>query len=194
MPVDSGSSGEDVPPVEDVPSEEVPSETVPEEPAGETTVYPPEDVPVFVFISPTGNREVWAEKPEGYFTEEEYEQHLYDQLTIEDVKKEKLAEIAQARLTAEEGGMKFGEFNIATDQKSQAKITGAALQAVDDPTYACNWKTSDGVFIQINAEQIKAVAKAVRTFVQSCFDKEWGYIQQINAATTKDEVHAIKWE
>jgi hypothetical protein len=107
-------------------------------------------------------------------------------------KESKFQEIAQSRYTAEISGITVDNIKIKTDRESQALITGAALQALQDPTYTCNWKTENG-FVTLTAEQIQAVAVAVRQHVQSCFDHEAELVPLIEAATTIEELEQIKW-
>lgn len=117
-------------------------------------------------------------------------------ITVEDkfanAKEAKKAEIAQARYNAEIAGITINGVSIKTDRESQGLITGAALQAIEDSTYSCQWKTEGG-FVTLVADEIKAVAKAVRAHVQACFDKEAVLIAQVEAVTTEEELNLIKW-
>ena len=128
--------------------------------------------------------ELWAQKAE------EWEHHVP---TLQEVKVAKLAEITAARYAAEISGVNIEGAKVRTDRESQAMITGAALQAVDNPTYTCRWKT-ENEFLQLDAEHIKAVAKAVRAHVQACFDREADLVAQVDAAQTVNEVAAVSWE
>lgn len=107
-------------------------------------------------------------------------------------KEAKYQEIAQSRYASEISGITVDNIKIKTDRESQALITGAALQALLDPAYTCNWKTESG-FVTLTAEQIQGVAVAVRQHVQACFDREAGLIGQIKNATTQAELEEIKW-
>ena len=117
-------------------------------------------------------------------------------ITAEDkfnkAKEAKFQEIAQSRYTAETAGITVNSVKIKTDRESQALIIGAALQALQDSAYTCNWKTEAG-FVSLTAEQIQAVAVAVRQHVQACFDREAGLIGQIKNATTQAELEEIQW-
>ncbi len=113
--------------------------------------------------------------------------------TLEEAKAAKLAEIAAVRYVAEVSGVNVGGVKVRTDRESQSMITGAALQAVDDPAYTCRWKTESG-FVPLDAERIKAVAKAVRRHVQAQFDREATLTAQVEAAETVEAVQAITWE
>ena len=109
--------------------------------------------------------------------------------TLEELKEIKKAEIAAARYEAEIAGV----IGIKTDRESQALLTAACLQAVIDPTYTLNWKTIDGSFVELTAEDIKAIGTTVRTHVQAQFDREKTLLEQVNAATTAEELEVITW-
>lgn len=79
--------------------------------------------------------------------------------------------IAARRYAAETLGIVIDGMVVATDDRSQALITGAALQALIDPEYSLQWKTAAG-FVQLTGQQILALASAVRAHVQACFDRE----------------------
>ena len=108
--------------------------------------------------------------------------------TFEDLRDRKYREIAQARYNAEIAGVN----GIRTDRESQGLITGAALKAMQDNTYTCNWKGIDG-FVTLTAPQIIAIADAVRQHVQGCFDREAELLPLIESAETEAELDAIKW-
>ena len=101
-------------------------------------------------------------------------------------------EIAAARYAAEIAGVTVGGVVVRTDRESQALITGAALKAVQDGTYSCTWKAESG-FVTLNAGTIIAVADAVRTHVQGCFDAEAAKCALIDAAQTVEDVEAVEW-
>ncbi len=80
----------------------------------------------------------------------------------------------------------------ATVIASQALITGAALKATQDAAYTCTWKAESG-FVTLEAETVLAVADAVRTHVQTCFDTEYAKCVLIDAAQTVEDVEAVAW-
>ena len=109
--------------------------------------------------------------------------------TLDELKSVKRAEIAASRFNAEVAGI----MGIRTDRESQALLTGACLQAVIDPEYSLNWKTADGTWIKLSAEDIKAVGTTVRVYVQSKFDEEERLCGLIDIATTAEELSLISW-
>ena len=111
---------------------------------------------------------------------------------LEAAKERKRSEIAAARWEAETAGIDVNGFTVRTDRESQALITGAALKAMQDNTYSCRWKTESG-FVELTALQISAVADAVRSHVQGCFDREADWVRQIKDAETPGEVEKITW-
>ncbi len=115
-----------------------------------------------------------------------------DEIVLQDARDSKKAEIAAARFEAETAGIDVNGFTVRTDRESQALITGAVLKAMQDNAYTCKWKGIDG-FVELTAPQIIAVADAVRTHVQSCFDREAELLPLIEAATTEAELNAITW-
>ena len=104
----------------------------------------------------------------------------------------KKAEIAANRYAAEIAGVTVGGVVVRTDRESQALITGAALKATQDGTYSCTWKAESG-FVTLDASTIIAVADAVRTHVQTCFDAEAAKCALIDAAQTVEDVEAVVW-
>ena len=104
----------------------------------------------------------------------------------------KKQEIAAARYAAEIAGVTVGGVVVRTDRESQALITGAALKATQDGTYSCTWKAESG-FVTLDAGTIIAVADAVRTHVQTCFDAEAEKCALIDAAQTVEDVEAVEW-
>ena len=107
-------------------------------------------------------------------------------------KSAKKAEIAANRYAAEIAGVTVGGVVVRTDRESQALITGAALKATQDGTYSCTWKAESG-FVTLDAATIIAVADAVRTHVQGCFDAEAAKCAMIDAAQTVEDVEAVSW-
>lgn len=111
---------------------------------------------------------------------------------LEELKAAKRAEIAAARYAEEISGITLYGAQIRTDRESQALITGAALAATIDENYAVTWKVKNG-FVTLTAEQIVAVAQAVRMHVEACFNQEAELQAEIDAAVSAEEVAAITW-
>ncbi len=100
--------------------------------------------------------------------------------------------IASERYRREGLGIVVGSMAIETTRDSQALIASTGLSAILDPEYRCNFKTLNG-FVEIGAEQILAIAKAVRAHVQACFDRELELLRAIEAGTYTDEMLKEGW-
>ncbi|MBC7350416.1 MAG: DUF4376 domain-containing protein [Candidatus Aminicenantes bacterium] len=123
--------------------------------------------------------------------------HIWDGskwvLDLDKLKAEKRAKISEARWRAETGGITLPDGTVVkTDRESQSLLMGAALFAKEDPTYAVNWKGANG-WVTLDASTILQLAAAVRQHVQACFDKEKQLTEKIMAATSIEELEAIKW-
>lgn len=94
--------------------------------------------------------------------------------------------IAERRYQAETAGITVNGMALPTDRDSQALVTGAALAAVIDPNYTCQWKTAEG-FVDMSAQQIIALASAMRAHVQACFDREAALLAAVDAGTYSGE-------
>ncbi|MBD8671620.1 DUF4376 domain-containing protein [Pseudomonas lurida] len=104
-----------------------------------------------------------------------------------------LAEVVAAERFSREGtGVTVEGLAIETTRDSQALIASTGLSAVLDPEYRCNFKTATG-FVEIGAQQIIAIAKAVRAHVQACFDREKALLEMIQAGTYREEMLAEGW-
>lgn len=100
--------------------------------------------------------------------------------------------IAAQRYEREDSAVSVDGLSIATSRESAGLIYGAGLSAMLDPDYRCNFKTLDG-FVEIGAQQILAIAKAVRAHVQACFDRELELLEAVEAGTYSDEMHKEGW-
>ena len=147
------------------------------------------------YYSPNGNFEVWEEKPDRYFTPDEWaELHPTPaaDISLEKIKEAKMAELAAARYETEIAGVISNGLLIHTDRESRALLTGTALKASMDPNYVCRWKTGAG-FVSLSSSQIIAVADVVREYVQGCFDREGDLCDLIDAAETEADLENITW-
>ena len=110
-----------------------------------------------------------------------------------DPKVQKRAEIAAARYAAETGGCTVDGVTIATDRGSQALLTASVVMARMDPEFKTRWKCADGHFVTLDAMQLRAIGDAVIAHVEACFAREGELCEQIDAATTPEELDAIHW-
>ena len=146
------------------------------------------------YYSPDGNLEVWASKPDGYYTRGEWSSmHPSPAPSFDEIKMAKYHEIAAARYAAETGGCEIDGVTIATDRGSQALLTAAVVSARLDPEFKTRWKCADGHFVTLDAFQLRTIGDAVIAHVEACFAREGEICEQINAAQTPEELDAIQW-
>lgn len=110
----------------------------------------------------------------------------------EDYQAQTLRSIAERRFKAETSGITVLGIPVNTERDSQALITGATLSAIIDPTYVCNWKTSQG-WVQLDAETLKMLAQAVRAHVQACFNREGELVAEVLAGTYSNTLLNAGW-
>lgn len=111
--------------------------------------------------------------------------------TLGSAKQAKKAEIASWRYTEETKGVALNGSTIKTDRESQATISGAYSSLKDGLITSVDWKTADGSFVTLGVTEIAAIAQAVAQHVQGSFTAEKALVQQVDAATTIEEVQAI---
>lgn len=100
--------------------------------------------------------------------------------------------IAAERFRREGTGVIVEGLAIETTRDSQALIASTGLAAIYDPDYRCNFKTATG-FVEIGAEQIAVIAKAVRAHVQACFDRELALLRAVETGDYTDEMLTEGW-
>ena len=127
-------------------------------------------------------------------TKAEYDQDKVNEMTARKKKRDKqlTEQIADRRWKEETSGFVFNSVRIETDRTAVAMVTGAALAASLDPEYSVRWKSSNG-FVTLNAEQILAMAQAIRSHVQSCFDREADLLDALDAGTYDTEMLDAGW-
>lgn len=114
-----------------------------------------------------------------------------DQKTLEELKIEKKKELANLRYQKEIAGVIFENNTYDTSRESQTKYTAIYVIASSDPNYTVNWKTTDGIFVNLNSTQIISLTLSVQQHIQSVFDKEKYYSDLIDAAQTKQDLSEI---
>lgn len=97
-------------------------------------------------------------------------------------------QVTSLRYSVETNGITLpsGE-RIATDVKSQIKISGALAYLTLNPTLTIDWKGMNG-WTALNYDQVKAIANAVGLHVQGVFSNEKQHHDAIDALTTVQEL------
>lgn len=100
------------------------------------------------------------------------------------------------RWKVETGGISIAGTSVRTDEKSQAKITGAIQLLAADPTIASiDWEAQPGVWEALDADTMKAIGIAVGRHVQACFSTLKAVQEAITAGTitTFEQIDAAVW-
>ncbi len=100
--------------------------------------------------------------------------------------------IAAERYKREGVGITVNGLEIETTRDGQGLIASAAVSAILDPAYKCNWKTGGG-FVELTAPQLIEAATAVRAHVQACFDREMTLLSAVEAGEYRAEMLAEGW-
>lgn len=92
------------------------------------------------------------------------------------------------------GGFEYAGMVLDSDQTSQARIMGAATQALLDPGVTFAWTLKDNTVASITASDIREIALALGNHVQACFSKGQELREKIYSATSTAEIANVKWE
>ena len=107
-----------------------------------------------------------------------------------------MAYAANKRWIVETSGIVVSGESIRTDEKSQAKITGAIQLLAADPTITgIDWEAQPGVWVTLDAGTMKAIGVAVGRHVQACFStlKSVQAVITSGAITTYAEIDSAAW-
>ena len=100
--------------------------------------------------------------------------------------------IAERRWSAEVAGVTVSVMRVETDDRAKLLINGAAVEAMIDPEYVMSWKTDDG-FVELTGAQVIGIARAVRSHVQACFDREAELIALVESGKMTDQALDEGW-
>jgi hypothetical protein len=135
--------------------------------------------------------------PDGY-TEIEYPGELYYwqngewMLDIEKYKAKKIAELANARWREEVGGYMYNGHEFHSDRESQDRFFQAYMASLSDSNFTVTWKTKNG-WLEMTASDFITLYNEFYVFLQNLYQKEKNLQEQIEAATTIEELEAIQW-
>ena len=114
-------------------------------------------------------------------------------LDIEQLKAKKIAELADARWREEVEGYMYNGHEFHSDRESQDRFFQAYMASLSDPNFTATWKTKDG-WLEMNAEDFVELYNNFWEFLQGLYQKEKALQEQVEAATTIEELEAIKWQ
>lgn len=147
------------------------------------------------YYSPDGNFERWDEKPQGYYTVEEWQKlHPAPEPTLDEVKAAKIAELKSVRDMKEVEPVTTGNGIFDYDDKSRDRLQ-IARQALTDAGGAGTivWTTADNQRVPLAVSDFAAINGAAATRSNELHITYNELKQRVNAATTADEVKKIVW-
>jgi len=132
-------------------------------------------------------------KPGAYYSFNYTTKQWEDPRTLADLKATQWTLIKQARTNAEYAGFTWDGSAFDSDAISQNRITGAVSLAMMSPEFTIGWTLFDNTVRTLNQTDMLQVGAALGTHVATQFAKGVILREQINAATTPEEVAAVVW-
>lgn len=143
------------------------------------------------FYSPTGNLEVWDTKPEGYFTQEEWDNRLYDGMPIEKGKQIVKVKITDKRWQTETGGITLPNgINVLTGIDDQNRIATSIQGMETAGLNEIDFKSSNG-WVKLTVTELKQISVAITMHVEQCFARECALHKMCDEASTVEELKRI---
>ena len=117
---------------------------------------------------------------------------VYGSIDINFLKQGKLQELANNRWQEETAGYTYNGHEFHSDRESQNRVFQAYMASLSDPNFTVTWKTKTG-WLEMTASDFIALYNEFQTFLQGLYQKEKNLQEQIEAATTIEELEAIQW-
>lgn len=146
------------------------------------------------FYSPTGNPEVWASKPDGYFTPEEWAAaHPTPKPTLEEVRESKLSELAYSFNSRVSGSVTTtGGYKMQFDTTDAIKMEGAIkLLEATGATEGYLTQANDETVYHVSLETMKAVLVEMLAAYAQCHARKQELRALINSAETAEDLDEI---
>lgn len=115
------------------------------------------------------------------------------QTPLDPMREHKWLEIKHLRNIAEQGGFEYDGNIYDSDPISQNRILGAAQWASLDSSLVLEWMTSENQLVELNAEKIQELAKALGQHIVHCHNTARQKKQEIELASTVEEIQAIEY-
>ena len=153
-----------------------------------------------IFYSPDGNPEIWASKPRGYFTPEEWAAaHPAPEPeppTLEEARAAKLEEINAAFERAGAAGHVTSSLGFEIDANERANRDTEGLITVLSATGAAGTLFCDynNVMREVTLDDLKTIRLEIIAHGQALYAKKWLLREAVNAAQSVEEIQAVVWE
>lgn len=114
----------------------------------------------------------------------------YDPLDLEEAQASMKRALAGERWDKETAGIDVDGQIIQTTREAQGQIASTYSALKDGLVASADWKADTG-WVSVTLAEFEPIARAVAAHVQSCFSAEKVVSEQIDAATTVDELAQI---
>lgn len=131
--------------------------------------------------------------PQRWMVWSESQMQWIDPRQLNEFKDAQWEVIKVARDAAEFSSFVWDGSQFDADALSQQRIIGAAQLAEINPAYEVDWTLANNSVRHLNATQMKAVGVALGDHVNAQHVKARGLRQQIQDATTREEIEAVVW-
>ena len=132
------------------------------------------------------------ELPEPIEFDYEAGEPIYGDVDMNILKQGKLAELAENRWKEETGGYMYNDHKFHSDRESQNRVFQAYMASLSDPNFTATWKTKTG-WLEMTASDFITLYNEFQTFLQGLYQKEKALQEQVEAATTIEELNEIEW-
>lgn len=146
------------------------------------------------FYSPDGNAEVWASRPDGYYTLEEWAAlHPPPEPTLEEVREFKLSELASSFNQRVSGVVQTSQgYSMQFDTSDSLKMQGAvSLMEATGATEGYLTQANDETVYHVPLETMKAVLVEMLAAYAQCHARKQELRALINAAQTAEDLDEI---
>lgn len=162
------------------------------------------------FYSPNGNIEVWEEKPEGYYTELEWENkhpelfppdnmYYWDDNTetwVYDVvkKRNELKSICHENMKVQrDSGFIVDGVTFDSDDSADRQYLKLPYKFNEDPDYTItNWKASGDTYVTMDKSLFDLLAVQMEVHTGLCYVWECSKFAEIDAAETQEQLELIQ--
>lgn len=111
---------------------------------------------------------------------------------LSELKAAKLQAVRDRRWVAENAGVTANGTSIRTDERTQAKVSGALeLFRQNEELTSLDWEAQPGVFVTLDQPTLAAIGVAIGMHVQACFTRSRELCEAIAAAANAEALAAI---
>lgn len=123
-------------------------------------------------------------------TQSELQAAIESNMSVEDVKSQKLTEIEAGYLSAAYAPIEYSGGMFDADQSSRAVMNDILTGA--DSTFTDDWVLADNTTMTVTYADLKAISAALIERGKPLFSQRYAYKQQLRTATTVDGINAIQ--